>query len=357
MVRVSARHTLVDDRLGRPYDGGVARTIHQGLRWECAPVFESLLSEVLREPGEAVKTSSATTVTRRRLANREFYIKRYRHERRGLSPIAYFIRSDKSRREWRFAPEFQTRGIAVVPHLAHGERWGWYGLLESVLITEGLPGYVSLLAFPGSRTPAFQSSLGGFLRQMHDAGVVYLDISPKNVLYSLSDNRFCLIDIDKAELHDTLDERQRIDHITVFHSRFPLTSAFYEGYGNDVVRHTAEIDQRAAAIERARVARVSRICLSHRHEVTTKRIGGLKWHIRTTEHDENLERILREPDSGTATTNGLVVTRLAFRSGKEVYRRAYGKELSGEAGPRPVAAADKRVLGVVVRGYFVGKTS
>ena len=211
------------------------RTTYQGLRWECAPLFESLLTEVLREPGEAVKTSSATTVTRRRVANREFYIKRYLHERRGLAPVAYFVRPDKSRREWRFAPEFQTRGIPVVPHLAHGERWGWYGLLESVLITEGLPGYVSLLTFSGSKTPPFQSALGKFLRQMHDAGIVYLDISPKNVLYSSFDNKFCLIDIDKAELHDTLDERQRIDHITVFHSRFPLTAAFYEGYGNDVI--------------------------------------------------------------------------------------------------------------------------
>jgi len=134
---------------------------------------------------------------------------------------------------------------------------------------------------------------------MHDAGVVYLDISPKNVLYSASDNKFCLIDIDKVELHDALDERQRIDHITVFRSRFPLTPSFYDGYGNQVARHTADIEKQAAAMERARVERVSRICLTHRHEVTTKRIGGLKWHIRIADLDENLERVLREPDSGT----------------------------------------------------------
>ncbi len=346
---------MVDDRAGLPYDSGVARTTYQGLRWEFAPQFESLLAEVLQESGEPVKTSSATTVTRRHVANREFYIKRYRHEQRGLAPVAYFVRSDKSRREWKLAPEFQTRGIAVVPHLAHGERWGWYGLLESVLITEGLPGYVNLLAFPGSGTPAFQSALGRFLRHMHDAGVVYLDISPKNVLYSASDNKFCLIDIDKVELHDALDERQRIDHITVFRSRFPLTPSFYDGYGNQVARHTADIEKQAAAMERARVERVSRICLTHRHEVTTKRIGGLKWHIRIADLDENLERVLREPDSGTAAANGFVVNRLTFHSGKEAYRRAYGQELSGKPGLRPVAAADKRILGVLVRGYFVAK--
>ena len=140
------RHPLVDDSGQLPYDGPVRLTEYQGLRWELAPEFESLLPEVLQESGETVKTSSATIVTRRHVGNREFYVKRYLHERRGLAPLSYFVRASKSRREWDQAPQFQARGVAVVPHLAHGERWGWYGLLESVLITEGLPGYVSLLS-------------------------------------------------------------------------------------------------------------------------------------------------------------------------------------------------------------------
>ena len=355
MIPSSDGHPLVDDRPGLPYDGGVTRTTYQGLRWEIAPEFESLLAEVLQEPGEPVKTSSATTVTRRRVANREFYIKRYLHERRGLAPVAYFIRSDKSRREWKFAPAFQARGVAVVPHLAHGERWGWYGLLESVLITEGLPGYAPLLTCPESKTPGFQSSLGRFLRQMHDSGIIYLDISAKNVLYSASDNKFCLIDIDKAAFHASLVDRQRINHITVFRSHFALTAAFYDGYGNQVARHAADIDKQAAALARARMERLSRVCLTHRHEVTTKRIGPLKWHVRIKYADEKLDRVLQQPDSGAASANGFVVHRLAFHSGKAAYRRAYGLELSGQPGPRPVAAADKRILGVVVRGYFVAK--
>ena len=97
----------------------MTRTTYQGLRWELAPPFESLLAEVLQEPGEPVKTSSATTVTRRRIANREFYIKRYLHERRGLAPVAYFIRSDKSRGDGGL-PRRSRPGIAVVPHLAQG---------------------------------------------------------------------------------------------------------------------------------------------------------------------------------------------------------------------------------------------
>ena len=344
---------MVDDSCQLPYDSAVRRIKYQGLRWELAPHFESLLPEVLQQRGEPVKTSSVTIVTRHRVANREFYVKRYLHERRGLAPLAYFIRDSKSRREWKQAPQFQARGVAVAPHLAHGERWGWYGLRESVLITEGLPGYVSLLAARDATNPEFQSALGRFLRQMHEAGILYLDISAKNVLYSADEHAFCLIDIDKVQLCPTLDEQQRVAHLATFRSRFALTPAFYDGYGNEFSRHAVEIDQQAAARRRARVARFARICLRHSHEVIRKQIGGLKWHIRRAYLDEALERVLRDPDSHAGDHHGFVVDRLAFRSGKKAYRRAYGIELMNGSAPRPVAAADKRVLGVVVRGYFV----
>ncbi|HUJ72214.1 MAG TPA: lipopolysaccharide kinase InaA family protein [Verrucomicrobiae bacterium] len=332
------------------------RTEYQGLRWELAPQFESLLPEVLQQPGESVKTSSVTTVTRHRVADREFYVKRYFHERRGLAPLSYFIRASKSRREWNQAPQFQSRGIAVVPHLAHGERWGWCGLLESVLITEGLAGYASLLTMSDAVNPEFQSALGRFLRSMHDAGILYLDISAKNVLYSATEHKFCLIDIDKVRLCPTIDESQRLGHLATFRSRFALTPAFYDGYGSEFSSQAAEIDQRAAAIRQARVARFSRVCLRHTHEVTKKRIGGLQWHIRRAYLDERLERILRDPDRHADNSEGLVVNRFAYRSGTKAYRQAYGLELTGKSTPRPVAAANKRVLGFVVRGYFVTKS-
>jgi len=347
---------LVDDSGQLPYDGVVLRTEYQGLRWELAPEFESLLPEVLRQPGESVKISSATIVTRCRVANREFYVKRYLHERRGLAPLSYFVRASKSRREWEQAPQFQARGVAVVPHLAHGERWGWYGLLESVLITEGLPGYVSLLSTPDATNPEFQSALGQFLRRMHDAGILYLDISAKNVLYSAAKHKFCLIDIDKVQLCPTIDEQQRVAHLATFRSRFALTTTFYDGYGSEFSRHASEIDQQAAAIRRTRVARWSRVCLRHSHEVVKKRVNGLNWHIRRAYLDENLERVLRDPEGQADKVGGLIINRFTYRSGKQAYRKAYGVEMSGESAPRPVAAADKCVLGFVVRGYFVTKS-
>lgn len=346
---------MVDDGGQLPYDGAVVRKQYQGLRWELAPEFETLLPEVLQQAGEPVKTSWVTNVTRHRVANREFYVKRYLHERRGLAPLAYFMRAAKSQREWRWAPQFQARGVPVVPHLAHGERWGWYGLLESVLITEGLLGYAQLLTLREAPTPEFQSALGQFLRRMHDAGIVYLDISPKNVLYSSVKHDFCLIDIDKVEFHSTIDQQRRLDHLTVFHSHFPMTAACYDAYRSGWSRYAAEIDERARVIRLARLARWSRRCLKYRHEVGTKQIGGLRWHVRLACWNNDLERVLQDPDSNVDRADRFVVNRLPYRSGREAYRNAYYRELLGETAPRPVAAADKRVLGFVVRGYFVTK--
>ena len=87
-----------------------------------------------------------------------------------------------------------------------------------------------------------------------------------------------------------------------------------------------------------------------------ERVGGLTWHIRRAYLDENLERILRDPDGHADSAGGFIVDRFACRSGKQAYRKAYGIELTDESAPRPVAAADKRVLGIVVRGYFVAKS-
>lgn len=326
------------------------------MKWEVQPEFEGLLIRVLQDAGEPVKISSATTVTRHRLAGRAFYVKQYLHNRRGLAPFAYFIRSAKSQREWKLAPQFQARGVAVVPHLAHGERWGWYGLLESALITEGLPGYGMLVEIADANATEIQSALGAFLRQMHDAGILYLDISPKNVLYSRAERRFCVLDIDKVELHSAIDDDRRAAHLAVFHARFPLTDAFYQGYGGAMVRRANEIGERAKAVRAAIAAQQARRCLKHTHEVDTKRIGGLTWRIRRTCSDAHLEKILQDPNAQDSATNGFIITTRRFHSAKQAYREAYRRERLGETAPRPVAAADKRLFGFVVRSYFVAKT-
>ena len=325
------------------------------MRWEVAPEFALEPDQVLAVPGETVKRATMTLVTRHRLAGRVFYVKRYLHGARPFSRLQYFVWAPKSRREWKYAPRLRHRGVPVVPHLAHGECWGWCGLLESTLITEGLPGYELLSTIGDPDAPELQCALGRFVRRMHDVGVVYLDIAPQNLVYARGEHKFCLIDVDKVAFLPAVDEQRRVAHLAVFHSRFSLTEAFYESYGGGIARRAAEIAERAKVIRAVTMTRLSRRCLKHAHEVVTRRIGGLKWHIHRAYLDETLEKILENPDAFLGTANGFVVQRFRSRSAKQAYREAYRRERLGEAALRPVAAVDKRVLGFVVRGYFVAK--
>lgn len=342
----------VDGFVQRPYDGRVIRIKHAQMRWELAPEFEALLPQLLQQSGEPVKISSATTVMRHRLAGREFYLKRYFHERRGLAPVAYFIRADKCLREWTHAPLLQQRGVAVVPHLAHGERWSGRGLMESALVSEGPAGYESLTALADVTAAEIQHPLGEFVRRMHDAGVLYLDISRQNVLYSAHDRAFCLIDVDKVSVHSSLTDERRRENLAFFQSFMPLTAAFFEGYGHGFVAHASVIARHAEAIRQARLRQWARRCLAHTNRVGVHRLGGLKWHVRLEFLDDQLRRLLASPDGAA---NGFVVHRMRFRSAKAAYREAYHRELCGQRTARPVAAADKRVLGIVWRGYFIAK--
>jgi tRNA A-37 threonylcarbamoyl transferase component Bud32 len=326
---------------------------YQGVRWQLLPEFEPLLAAVLEDTGETVKQSFVTLVTRHRVAGRVFYVKRYRYEARPLSPVKYFVRSPKSRREWRHAPLLQQRGIGVVPHLAHGERWGWRGLLQSTLITEGMESYEALSAVRDPASADLQFALGRFLRRIHDAGVLYLDISAKNVLYSPVDHAFCLLDVDKVAMASRQDAPQRVDNLIFFCSYFPLTGKFFEGYGDDLVG-ADQIRQRAEALRRARLAKWAGRCLKHKHEVITKRLGGLKWHIRLAHLDARLENVLQDPARHLGNASGFVVQKLRFRSAREAYRQAYHRELLGDAAtPQPVAAAERRILGIVWHGWLV----
>ena len=274
---MSPGHPLVDDRPGLPYDGDVARTTYQGLRWEFAPPFESLLAEVLQEPGrigqDLLRNDRDPTPRRQsRILHQAVPARAARivargvfhsvgqeparmdvcpgvpndGDRRGATPGAWrtvgMVRTDGERADYRRTPRLCAVADVSRSRRRQNSNPRWGGSCD--------------------KCTTRVSSIWIFRRRT--CCIRHLD------------NKFCLIDIDKAELHDSLDERQRIDHITVFHSRFPLTPAFYEGYGNDVARHAADIDERAAAMERARVARVSRVCLTHRHEVTTKRIGWIE---------------------------------------------------------------------------------
>ena len=348
---------FLDDLHLLPYDGTVLETEYREFQWEIAPDFKTLLPEVLRQPGEPIKTSSATTVTRHRLAGREFYVKRYLHERRGLAPLAYFVRASKSRREWKWAARMRQRGVAVVPHLAHGERWSWRGLLGSTLITEGLPGYVVLRSLGTLSSPELQFALGRFLRRVHDAGVLHLDITPKNILYSAAGHEFCLMDVDKVVCRNKLSREERTDNLVSLAARVPLTARFYEGYGSDVAFDAEEIAQLAQARWHIWMTQISRRWRKHTHEIDRQQVGELHWYVRTALADEHLRRLMENPEAFCVNgIEGLTVRRFGLGAARRAYQEAYRQELLGQTRFRPVAVGEKRVWGVCLRSYFVATT-
>jgi tRNA A-37 threonylcarbamoyl transferase component Bud32 len=348
---------LVDDSRQVPYDAAVLRTEYQGLQWELAPDFEALLPQVLGQPGESVKTSAVTVVTRHRVANREFYVKRYLHEERGLASFSYFLRAAKSQREWKWSAEMSKRGVAVVPHLAHGERWSWRGLLQSTLITEGLPGYSILKGSANLSSSELQYALGQFLRHVHDAGVIYHDLAPQNVLYSPVSQAFCFLDVDKVACRKRLRRKERRDNIVLLALRMPLADPFYEGYGKDRPQDAERIAERAQTEWQKVMTRMSRRWRKHTHEIAFQRIGEIQWYVRTALADERLHRLMEDPETFCVHgVEGLSMRRFGLAAARRAYQEAYRLELLGQTCSRPVAVGEKRMWGICLRSYFVATT-
>jgi hypothetical protein len=332
----------------------VVETTYQGLQWKLAPGSEALLPEVLQQAGEPVKKSSVTLVTRHRLADRVFYLKRYLHEERLLWPAKYFFKPPRSAYEWRCAPQLEKRGIAIVPHLAYGERRSWRGLLESALLTEGPAGYESFVNIADLQSADPQRALGQFVRRLHDTGVVHQDCHPKNLLYSTSEHAFCLVDLDKITLQQALQREERLDNLALFAARIPLTAVFFEGYGTEFVAEAPQIIERGKLKRQELMKAISRRWRQHTHDLIVQDVGGLRWYVRATRDNEQLRKVMENPQvSGVNGETGLAVEQFHLGAARRAYQEAYRLELMGQGTAHPVAVGEKQVLGICLQSYFV----
>lgn len=348
------------------------------MTWE-APLFGQLLVPVMESAAETVKRTPAKLVTRHHFEGRVFYVKNYFYGAQGFKSFKYFFKAPPSRAEWELAPRLQGLGIPVVPHHAHGELRNWRGLLKSTLITEGLPGCVPLN--PSEISGPLEAALGKFLRQLHDRAVFHADLHLSNLLYSSQFNEFCLVDLDNIKILPSISIEQRLENLTTLNRRFPLKREFLEAYGNDFVEYQEELDQRAQTRDRASIPSKLKLLFEHRQAFSPKKIAGLTWRVRQSSWNEKLESILKQPDfflatrarilkNGTRSTvgcaDGFVLKRFNFKKVSTVifdvfrssrarrgFRTARHLELLKIATPRPIAYADWRRFGFVMRGYFV----
>lgn len=363
------------------YGAAVILRDQDGIRWELAADFAPRLDRLFAGPAETVRSTAVRLITRHRLDGRVYYVKRYLHGSGVLIPAKYFFKSPASRMEWRVAPELIARGAEVVPHLAHGERWSWRGLVESILITEGREGFADVRTFRDVDPLKMQRTLGEFVRRIHQAGVLHRDLHVGNLLYSPLANAFCLVDVANVVLRPALSLEECVGNLVKLNLRLSLIPAFYEGYASSEAGLKAEVDRRTEARFRSSLPRNASKCLLHGPGFAPRRMGDLKWQVRVERLGEGLAWILEDPDGflahgarllkdGRSSTvgcrDGLVLKRSnprkrrnfmldLFRDSRarRAFRLARHLELVQIASPRPVATADRRRFGFPWCSYLV----
>jgi tRNA A-37 threonylcarbamoyl transferase component Bud32 len=168
------------------------------------------VGSVLRCVGDRLAAWSRTTDTiHYKLPGSEtaVYIKRYHYPRwrqriEGMFRGTYF-NNTRARNEYRVLALMRSLGIQAVKPIAFGERRILHFCRSCFLITEAVPGAMSLVSFirTFSRHPSstktrrvkleILTSLAQQVRHMHEAGFVHRDLFWRNVLIRpLPDDRF-----------------------------------------------------------------------------------------------------------------------------------------------------------------------
>lgn len=336
---------------------------NDGVRWELQPDFAPLLDVLLKSPGEIVKESPVKSVTRHQVGGTTFYIKRYLHHAVPLRPLKFLFKRTQARQEWELAQQLEARHIPIVRHVALGERRNWRGIEESILVTEGFDG-LPLIYVPGVDPLAVQR----FVEQMHDQGVLQEDLHPGNLLVRKEPFELRLVDLHGTLVLPRLSREQREANLALLRVFIPISVP-------------PDVERRSATRRRTLFYERSQRWARHNRDFVPVRAGGLRWQVRSAFRNPAVDRVLDDPDgflkakarilkpgrtSTVGLADGLVLKRFNFRKAENVvkdlfrpsrarraFRAAYHLELLGIPTARPVAAADRRVLGVLVASYLL----
>ncbi len=336
---------------------------NDGVRWELQQDFAPLLESLLRSFGQTVKESPVKRVTRHEVSGKVFYVKRYLHHAVPLRPFKFHFKPTQARQEWELAQQLEARKIPIVRHVALGERRSWRGIEESILVTEGFDG-LPLIFVPGIDPDEVKR----FVLHMHDQGVLQEDLHPGNLLARKEPFELRLVDLHGTQVLGKLSPQQRAENLALLRVFLPVTVS-------------CDVARLSAAKRRTLYRERSRRWARHNRDFVPVRAGGLRWQVRTAFHNPAVERVLADPDgflsararilkpgrtSTVGLADGLVLKRFNFRKAENVvkdlfrpsrarraFRAAYHLELLGIPTARPVAAADRRVLGVLIASYLL----
>jgi tRNA A-37 threonylcarbamoyl transferase component Bud32 len=336
---------------------------NDGVRWQLQPDFAPFLDALLKSPGETVKESPVKSVTRHQVGAKTFYIKRYLHHTVPLRSWKFYFKTTQARQEWDLALQLEARTIPIVRHVGLGERRTWNGVQESILITEGFDG-LPLIYVPGVDPSAVQR----FVEHMHEQGVLQEDLHPGNLLVDKDTFELRLVDLHGTQVLPQLSAGQRDRNMALLRVFLPITVS-------------PEVERLSAARRRALFHDRSRRWARHNRDFVPVHAGGLRWQVRSAFRNAAVDRVMSDPDgflkakaqilkpgrtSTVGKADGLVLKRFNFRKlenivkdlfrpsrARRAFRAAYHLELLGIPTARPIAAADRRILGVLVRNYLL----
>ena len=364
-----------DDHAGRMPDGAaidslemltqsrrVIRLKKNGVRWELHPDFAPLLESVLSSPGQTVKESPVKRVTRHEVAGQTWFVKRYRHEEVTLRPLKFYFKPSQAKQEWELAQQLERLHVPSVRHVALGERWG-AGLRESILITEGFAG-----AALDETPPPDLAAVLKFVHSLHKSGVLQRDLHPGNILLNVATGEMRLVDLHGAVIRPSLTQAERDANLAFLRIFLPVPVS-------------AEVVQRSAVMRRQYLAKRAWRCLKHNREFEPRKTGGMSWYVRRPLVNASVSHIIADPDgflardaeilkpgrsSTVGRSGGLVLKRFNLRKlgnlvkdlfrlskARRAYLKAYHLEITGVPTARAIATADRRVMGLLLRGYFL----
>ena len=336
---------------------------NDGVRWEIQPDFAPLLDALLKSPGQSVKESPVKSVTRHQVGDRTFYIKRYLHHAVPLRPVKFFFKATQARQEWELAQQLEARKIPIVRHVALGERRTWSGVQESILVTEGFDG-LPLIYVPGIDP----NEVKRFVEHMHNQGVLQEDLHPGNLLVRQEPFELRMVDLHGTQVLEKLSPRQRAENLALLRVFLPISVS-------------QDVEQLSATKRRTLYHDRSRRWARHNRDFVPVSAGGLRWQVRAAFRNAAVNGVLADPDAflktrarilkpGRTSTvglaDGLVLKRFNFRKAENLvkdlfrasrarraFRAAYHLELLGIPTARPIAAADRHTLGVLVASYLL----
>ncbi|MBI5383746.1 MAG: hypothetical protein HZA90_03575 [Verrucomicrobia bacterium] len=251
------------------------RLEHAGVRWELQPDFEPLLGEVLAAPGQVVSEQPPGVISLRTAQGKKFLLTETRRAGTWSRLGAAFRKGPTARDAWQAAQQLAALPVAIVRHLAFGEKPGG----ASVLIREAFDG-VPLDEAAAQCSDAIYE----FFNQLYRRGVTILNPRPDDVLVRLDPLEIRLANLDRVALQKEVSEAERLKLLAFLRAFLPL-------------KVPRDVERESENVRRAWLATRARRSLESDREFSRRELGKLRWRVRVAGGDSALEPVLRDPDT------------------------------------------------------------